>query len=92
MTCSFDWYVIRCGFFSNYYSCFQNETQGKISLISKNGRGAERQTHLRAQLDSLRDQQLASKAARDAMTAELKKGQEEIRIKVLVHLLHVALY
>ena len=69
---------------SNNYSCLQNEIRNKLSLISRHGSGTERQAILRTQLDSLRNQQLTGKTSRDAMTADLKKTQEEIRIKVLL--------
>ncbi|KAF8525333.1 hypothetical protein JB92DRAFT_2877499 [Gautieria morchelliformis] len=59
-----------------------NDTRDRLSLISKTGRGAQRRTALRAELGTIRDQQMASKASRDAMTVELKRSQEEIRVKI----------
>jgi len=58
--------------------------QGKISLLAKTGRVAERRNALRAELDTLRDRQLASKSDRGATATELKTIQEQTRTMVLI--------
>ncbi|KAF8592402.1 hypothetical protein K439DRAFT_1378504 [Ramaria rubella] len=58
------------------------EIQRQISLISKTGQAADRRTTIRAEMDSLLNQQQANKMSRNATATELKQIQEETRSKI----------
>lgn len=60
----------------------QTEVKDKIALIVSGGAGAAKETALRAEIDTLRNEQINNRIIQSNTQAEAKRQQEEIEKKV----------
>ena len=68
----------------NVHVCDQSAVRDKISLATKGGSGNEKRNALKAELDSIRDQQSSNKLSRGKILDQVKSYNESISKRVCI--------